>query len=177
MRAGFRHARDRGSNGRTLRDSCRADHLVPHVLMARAGNGGVRKGSAVFLCASICLLTSPQDRLDGSLLHTTTVKAVTVTCARLDRLFRTLRPRRMSGNVPFIDHRSTAGEAKDTATKSRAQDRRISLKHGIAPGIETDLETLAIALLARMKPAQRTSEDCVQQRQPAPSTAHRGMYW
>ena len=123
------------------------------------------------------LLTSPQDRLDGSLLHTTTVKAVTVTRARLDRLFRTLRPRRMSGNVPFIDHRSTAGEAKDTATKSRAQGRRISLKHGIAPGIETDLETLAIALLARMKPAQRTSEDCVQQRQPAPSTAHRGIYW
>jgi len=44
MRAGFRHARDRGPQ-RRLRRSCRAGTLSAW-MNARAGNGGVRKGSA-----------------------------------------------------------------------------------------------------------------------------------
>ena len=48
VRAGFRHARDRGPNGRTLRCSCHAVTLSAWI-HARAGDGGVRKGSAIFL--------------------------------------------------------------------------------------------------------------------------------
>jgi hypothetical protein len=48
MRAGYA-TRATGSNGWTLRCICYADEITSVVSSARAGNGGVFAGSAVFL--------------------------------------------------------------------------------------------------------------------------------